>query len=71
MAVTIKHDKGKADESVTPTGTANLICYGPPPSGAANHKGVFVQQSATVYRFLGEELWTPGTASPSSYTYAG
>lgn len=72
MAVTIKHGNGKPDESQSPTGTVSYIVYGPPPSGNPNHKGVFIAQVAGAsgtYRYL-EEIWTPATASPSSWSYA-
>jgi hypothetical protein len=73
MSVTIKHGTGKADETQSPTGTVSHQVYGPPPSGNPNHRGVFVAQVAGAsgtYRFTGEEQWTPGTASPSTWVYA-
>jgi len=73
MAITVKHRDGKADESPSPSGTVTFMVYGPPPSGNPNHKGVFMAQVAGAtgtYRFTGEELWTPGVASPSSWSYA-
>jgi hypothetical protein len=75
MAATIKHANGHGDEtgvSITGTATLNHLVYGPPPSGRPQTKGVFILQSGSAangtYRAL-EEIWTPGTASPSGYTF--
>lgn len=73
MACTIKNRDGRADSSVTPTGTESLHLYGPPHSGNPNAKGVYIRQVAGasgIWRHL-EDLQTPGVASPTTFTYAG
>jgi hypothetical protein len=73
MAITVKHGNGKADESPSPTGSVTFQVYGPPPSGNPFHRGIYVAQVAGAsgtYRFTGEEQWTPGVASPSTWVYA-
>lgn len=73
MAITVKGRDGKADASVTPTGTQSLTLFGPPMSGNPQTKGIYlvsVAGATGTYRHL-EDVQTPGTASPSSFTYAG
>lgn len=72
MAHTIKFGYGRADATVTISGTEWIIAYGPPSSGQAQHRGRFGRQisgSNGTWRWLNDEP-TPGTASPTTYSFA-
>lgn len=72
MAHTIKNPYGKADASVTISGTEATYAFGPPSDGAAFTRGVYIRQvdgSSGTWRWIHNEA-TPGTASPTTYSFA-
>lgn len=72
MAHTIKFGEGKADASVTISGTEWITAYGPPSKGQAQHRGLYQRQvsgSSGTWRWV-EDQPTPGIASPTSYSFA-
>lgn len=71
MPHTIKNANGKADGSVTINGTETIWATGPPQSGAAFTRGLYIRQVAGAsgtWRWV-EDQSTPGVASPSTFNF--
>lgn len=71
VAHTIKGKDGKADASVTISGTEANYAIGPPSSGQGQYRGLYIRQvdgSSGTWRHLHDEP-TPGTAAPTSYSF--
>jgi hypothetical protein len=73
VADTIKFEGGKADASVTISGTEWITAYGPPLYNRIQHRGLYIRQvegaGSATFRWLRDEP-TPGTTSPTSYSFA-